>query len=203
MNWMFLFALMIIWGLVTVYLHSKRQWLLYYLVGAFGLTLFIILAFMNLGYDTKLANIELNHTVFLLQQFGFDGYVQSNQLFIPSPTGWAVLICSIECSALLELSVIFSLIFFYVGFVAKRKVFSAVVGVALTYVANIIRLCIIAGVTYNYGEEYTYLAHSVVSRMVFFVFVLFIYWYIITKPTINIVGKKVVDNAIAREKGGE
>jgi exosortase family protein XrtG len=203
---LYLVPLVIIWLIATAYLYTKRQWLIYYLVGAFGFALFVVLFVMYGEFDIALASMELDHTVAVLDRLGLDGiFATGQQLFIPSAYGWAVLVCSIECSALLELSVIFSLVAFYVGFSLKRKIATALFGLAVTYVANIVRLMLITGITYQYGEQYIYLAHSVIARVAFFGFVLLIYWYLVTKPSIAIIGKKLIDEALARSRseGGE
>ncbi|MHC1605059.1 MAG: archaeosortase/exosortase family protein [Candidatus Methanofastidiosia archaeon] len=202
MNIYLLLILAVMWGICVAGLYKKRQWLIYYIVAVFGLTLLLVLLTMHIGYDTKLAEIEVSHTSFLLNMLGINAGAKSTQLFIPTPEGWSVLVCGIECSALLELSVLFSLILFYLRFSAARKMGSLILGVGVTYIANMFRLSIIAGIAHYYGEEYIFLAHAVIGRLLFFGFVLFIYWYIVTKPTIRIIGKSIVEDALSKRKGG-
>ncbi len=196
--------LLILWAAAVAFLYSRRQWLMYYLLAAFGLTFFIVIYFQGAGIDLWLSELEVSHTSAILGRLGMDVSHVSNQLFIPTMEGWAVLVCALECSALFELAVLFSLIVFYLRFSPLRKGFSIVFGLVTTYVANILRLVIISSITHQYGEEYIFMAHTVVGRLLFFGLVLFIYWYLITRPSIISIGKSLVETETtsSAKKGG-
>lgn len=196
--------LLILWAVAVALLYSRRQWLIYYLLAAFGLTFFIVLYFQGAGIDLWLSEVEVSHTAAILGRLGMDVSHVSNQLFIPTAEGWAILVCALECSALFELAVLFALIVFYLRFSPLRKGLSIIFGLATTYVANIFRLVLISGITNRYGEEYIFMAHTVVGRMLFFGLVLVIYWYLITRPSIISIGKTLVETetASSAKKGG-
>ena len=201
MFFLYFIVFMILWEVLVIFLYKKRQWLLYYLTAAFGLTVLILLISQELGFDTLLAELEIRHTASLLRLFNIESYAQGINLMIPVQEGWAVLICTLECSALMEISVFFSLLLFYFKFSPARKFFSLVLGVGITYFANIIRLFSISVITNNFGEDYVFLAHTVVGRLIFFGFVLLIYWYLVTRPTISYVGRSLIEDAISDSEG--
>jgi exosortase family protein XrtG len=178
--------------------------LLYYLLAAFGLTFFIVIYFQGAGIDLWLEELEVSHTAAILGRLGMEVNHVSNQLFIPTVEGWAILVCALECSALFELAVLFSLMIFYLRFSPLRKGLSIIFGLATTYVANLLRLVIIASITNKFGEEYIFMAHTVVGRLLFFGLVLFIYWYLITRPSIISIGKSLVEKetVASAKKGG-
>lgn len=196
-----LIILLILWAALVGLLYSKRQWLLYYLLASFGLTFFIVVFAQGSGLDLVLAEHEVSQTASVLTRIGIDVTYVSNQLFIPTMEGWAILVCALECSALFEFSVLFSLMLFYLRFSPLRKAGSIIFGLGLTYVANIFRLTVISFITHRYGEEYIFLAHTVVGRLLFFGLVLFIYWYMITRPTISAIGKNLVETQTRLESG--
>ncbi len=204
MAYVSLSILLVLWASAVALLYSRRQWLMYYLLAAFGLTFFIVIYSQGAGLDLWLSEIEVSHTSSVLRWLGMDVTHVSNQLFIPTMEGWAILVCALECSALFELAVLFSLIVFYLRFSPLRKGFSVLFGLVTTYVANIFRLVIISSITHRYGEEYIFLAHTVVGRLLFFGLVLFIYWYLITRPSIISIGKDLVETeaASSMRKGG-
>ncbi|HPR42083.1 MAG TPA: archaeosortase/exosortase family protein [Candidatus Methanofastidiosa archaeon] len=203
MFFIYFIILMVLWEIAVIFLYKKRQWLLYYLIAAFGLTFLIILVTQHIGFDTLLSEIEVGQTSTLLNWVNIDAYSQGVNLMIPTQEGWAVLICTLECSALMELAVFFSLLLFYFKFSAARKVLSIVIGLLVTYVANILRLFTISVVANRFGEDYVFMAHTVVGRLLFFGFVLVIYWFLVTRPTISYVGKSLIEDAIADQEGGE
>ena len=203
MFFIYFIVLMIIWEIAVIFLYKKRQWLLYYLVAAFGLTFLLIIVSQHVGFDTLLAKIEMGQTATLLNWVNIDAYSQAANLMIPTQEGWAVLICTLECSALMELAVFFSLLLFYFKFSVVRKIASIFLGVAITYAANILRLFSISVIANRFGEDYIFLAHTVVGRLLFFGFVLVIYWYLVTRPTISYVGKSLIEDAITETDGGE
>lgn len=203
MFFIYLIILMVLWEVAVIFLYKKKQWLLYYLTAAFGLTLLIILVSQHIGFDTLLAKIEVGQTSALLNMANIDAYSQGVNLMIPTGEGWAVLICSIECSALMEFAVFFSLLLFYFRFSVARKFASIVIGLLVTYAANIFRLFSISYITNRFGEEYIFLAHTVIGRLLFFGLVLLLYWFLVTRPTIAYVGKSLIEDAISEEKGSD
>ncbi len=193
MTTLFLFALLIvIYVGVIFFFRKKKLWFPYFLVGAFGLTFIIIFSLIFFGIDEKISSIEIGHVNSLSNFLGINTQIfDGTTLIVPDPTGWSMLSINVECSGILEASTIFCLIFFYPAFSAIKKSFLLTIGMVLTYVANIVRMMLIVAMTTIYGKEMVYFAHAVVGRIFFFLLVIGIYWYLITKPTLGIVYKRL------------
>jgi exosortase/archaeosortase family protein len=64
-------------------------------------------------------------------------------------------------------------------------------GLIAVYAANIVRLTVITGTLHWFGKDTLYIAHTIVGRAEFFVLIIAIFWYIITRPTMRGVAKKL------------
>ena len=73
----------------------------------------------------------------------------------------------------------------------KKRVGFLVGGLIATYIANIIRLTLIIATLHFFGKDSLFIAHTVVGRAVFFALVIAIFWFVITRPTMRIVARKL------------
>ena len=179
-----------VWLTLILLFRKHRQWLFYYLFASFGLTLMMVLTAEHFGWDQIMVNIGSFHTSLLAKVLGIPNELLSNaRLMLPaSQGGTTILKLGIECSAILEASILVSLIFFYPAFRPRQKLLKIIFGLAITYVINILRMLIILYITYRYGSDSIYIAHALIARFFFFAAVIALYWYIITKPSIKAVG---------------
>jgi len=176
--------------LTIVYLCRKhRQWLFYYLFGAFGFTLLVTLTLKYFLIDQFLIAIEVFHTNIVANLFKIPSQTLAyGRLRLPMQNGWSILAIGVECSAVLEMAALSGLIIFYPAFSYFRKTIKTVFGLFATYAINIIRMLIILAITYYYGTDYVFIAHAIVGRLFFFICVIILYWFLITKPTVKSVG---------------
>lgn len=107
-------------------------------------------------------------------------YKDYNIIFIDHNNAAISLFIDYECSGVIEILVITSIIIFFPLFSKKEKVIYSIIGFFYTMCANIIRLLIITGIIYKYGNNVYYLAHSVIGRIVFYVLTLFLYFYMLS-----------------------
>ena len=188
-NWFWLAVL--IFGMGCIALRYGRYWLLYYLWGAAGLTLILIYLALTLGWEMWLERVEIQHTQSVISTWIQTNALETNMLMVPDPTGWSLLRIGVECSAMIELSALFGLILFYPRFKIPRKLFTIMSGAIATYILNIVRLAVIVLMTHFIGKQAVIVAHTMVGRPLFFVGVIAIYWYLITKPTLTLISKDI------------
>ncbi|MFQ6087392.1 MAG: exosortase family protein XrtG [Candidatus Methanofastidiosia archaeon] len=182
----------LIYIIFLIILRKKKLWLFYFMVGAFGFALISIFFSLDMGFELFLERVGLSHVITGSRLFGIQTQLfKENAMLVQDPTGWSILAIGMECSALLESSVIAGLLLFYPAFSSTRRIFSLIFGLSLTYLSNILRLLIIVGITHYIGKSAVIFAHAVVGRLFFFACVLVIYWYLMTKPTISFIGKMV------------
>lgn len=196
--------LVAVWALVVFFFRVNRIWLFYYLVGAVGLAFLIIFvgrateiqSWMETGvaYTTfgllNLVNVPAR--VFEAAPGALMFFVVSQA--VEGGSGWTMVEITIECSSLLESGVIAGMVGFYPGWSLRRRMVLVLIGVAATYAANIVRLSVILGTLHFFGKDALFIAHTVVGRVVFFVLVVAIFWYIITLPTLGSVSRKLKED---------
>lgn len=186
-----------IWLALVLVFRRHRQWLFYYLVAAFGLTLQLVFLAEHFGLDQILVNIASFHVKLLSTSlFKLQMELLSNgrfQLVHPSG-GIDILKLGIECSAILESSILISLLLFYPLFSLRQRLLRITFGLVVTYVINIFRLLIIVLMANKFGSDYIFLAHAGVARVFFFIFELLLYWYLLTKPTVKSVGDAILNH---------
>jgi exosortase family protein XrtG len=106
-------------------------------------------------------------------------------LVIYQDIGWTVLQVGIESSGLLEISVLVSLLLFYPRWSLTHRLRLVTFGGIAMWTANILRMLVIVVMLNQFGKEALVLAHMYVGKAVFFLLVILIFWFIITRPTLK------------------
>jgi len=178
-------ALVVIY-LVGLLLIRRRRWgLVGYLWSAFGLAALIVLIGTYGGWHEPLGSFQASLLTTASSWFGLALTTLGRAtLVVPDPTGWSVLQIGIECSTLIEISVFAGLILFYPRFPAEERLLRLVLGLVATLAINLVRLAVIVLMVSTLGKPAVPLAHAVVARLVFFVGVVYVYWRMLTLPTL-------------------
>lgn len=187
-----------IWLALILLFRKYRQWLGYYLFAAFGFTIMLILTLEHFHIDQLFVNIasfHVNLLAKLLMHYHIDLLSNGRFQLLSNLGSNDILKLGIECSAILESSILISLILFYPLFNYGQKALRIGFGLAATYIINIIRLLIIVIVAVNYGPDYIFIAHAGIARAFFFICELILYWYLMTKPTVKSVGESIIYHA--------
>ncbi len=191
-------GLVLLWLAGVLFFHSQRIWLLYYVLGAIGLAL--ILVYVGQHFVPRVIGFEA------LTAYG--AHYSANALGIPTrifqaapdtvlvmviaqEIGWTALQVGVECSGLLETAILVGLLAFYPGWTVRRRLALIACGVVATYVANIGRMLIIIVIMHSMGKDWLLVAHTLVGKFVFFLFIVIIYWFLLTRPTITHLGKQL------------
>lgn len=183
---------------LIIYFRRYRQWLLYYLIGAFGLTMLITLPVEYLKWDYYLIGVESFHANLLGRLLGISGEIMENgRIALQTGSGRSILQIGIECSGVLEAGVLIGLVAFYPVFRFRSKLLKIAFGLAVTYLINIVRILLIIVIVAKFGIGYVFIAHAVVARLFFFSLAITLYWYILTKPTLKIVGEATAERRLA------
>jgi exosortase family protein XrtG len=197
MNTAMLVFLFVLWLAVVIFLRKSRIWLLFYVLGAVGCAYWLILVFSNL----------LGLEPFLAHSVTWMVHIISNLLSIPTrifegapgvllvliiyqEIGWTVLQVGIESSGLLEIGVLVSLLLLHPGWSFPRRLWLIAVGTIAMWIANILRMLVIVVMLNQLGKEALVLAHMYIGKAVFFVLVILIFWFIITRPTLKVLHRR-------------
>jgi exosortase family protein XrtG len=173
-------------------LRRRRRWLMYYVLSAFAFTLLSVLFLQQTGTDSLVASWENAQVAWLATLVGFPVRTAAlGGLVIANPAGWSLLKIGIECSAVIEMTVLVGLVGFYPGFPVRDRVGLAAAGVAATYLVNLARLAIIVGIAARFGPGSLFVAHAIVGRTFFFICVVALYWWLLTRTTLQRLRKEL------------
>ncbi|MEK7324909.1 MAG: hypothetical protein AAB217_06585 [Chloroflexota bacterium] len=173
-------------------LRQSRHSLIGFLWNAFGLTALGVMISQAGNWNVALGRVEAATLVNLFGRLGLQiGGSEQASIIVPDPTGWSVLNIGVECSALIEAFIFAGLMLFYPRFAPGQRVLRLLIGLAATYVINLLRMMIIIAMIHWLGKEAAPLAHAVVARLVFFAGVVIVYWFSLTLPTLVIVRREL------------
>jgi exosortase family protein XrtG len=169
-------------------LRRQRNGLIGYLWAAFGLAALIIVAGQVGGWNVPLGAFEAQVMATGASALRFDlTTISPASMVVRDPTGWSILQIGVECSALIELSVFTGLLVFYPRFTLSQRAVRLAGGLSATFMLNLLRLAVIVAMVALLGKPAVPWAHAIVGRMVFFVGVVYIYWRMLTLPTLHLV----------------
>jgi exosortase family protein XrtG len=188
------------WVAALWFLRSGRIWLPYYLVGAVGFAVgLVLLGHGPLGLERLLAigtarGASVAASMIGIQTRLFSGAADSILvLVVRQPVGWTLLTVGIECSGLLEGATIAGLTLFYPLLKPVRRAWLVLAGLVATAAANIVRVLVIIATLHWGGKDALFVAHSIVGRGIFFALVVVIYWLAMTTPTLRQLRRKAVE----------
>jgi len=184
--------LCLLWAGATFFFYHYRLWFLFYVVGAVGSALLIIYgghALIPLERWLETSSAYSVHGIAAL--FGVQTRIFQEApgsilvLVIPQGQGWTMLEIGIECSGLLEGAVLFGLLAFFPGWTAGPRIGRIFFGFLATFFGNLVRLLFIVLTLAYLGKDTLFLSHTVIGRIIFFLFVVIIFWTLITRPTLQ------------------
>jgi exosortase family protein XrtG len=181
-----------LWAALTYFFYRNRIWLLYYVVGAVGLALLLIWSGRTVfPLELWLKQSAAYAVHFIAQWFGIETRIFESApgtilvLVIPQSQGWTLVEIGVECSGLLEEAVLIGLASFYPGWGLPRRLGWLSLGIAATYLGNLLRILFIVMTLHFLGKDTLFLAHTLVGRVFFFFIVIAIYWAVFTQPTLR------------------
>ncbi|MCB2178840.1 exosortase/archaeosortase family protein [bacterium] len=192
MQFLFLGIFILVWVIAIIFFRHYRVWFFYYLAGTIGLAFILV-------YLTK--NI-LHAEVYLAQSVAFSVHHFANLIQIPTQIfpkapglllvlvivqniGWTALEVGVESSSLLEMCVLVSIVVFYPGWNLAGRTLRILAGIALTWIANTMRMILIMLMLHVFGKHVLVLAHTFLGKLFFFICTIAIYWFLITRPTLK------------------
>lgn len=191
-------ALVIVWLVAVIFFRYSRIWMLYYIVGSVGLALLLIfVSRFVLPIEFRMESYTALGTHYSARLFGvltrlFEAVPGSILvLIVAQEKGWTVVEITIECSSILEGSVMIGLLVFYPGWPVWKKTYLGLIGLAATFASNIIRMTLIVTTVSKLGKDSLFMAHTILGRLVFFIATVLTYWFVLTRPTLKDVHRKL------------
>lgn len=181
-------ALLIVCFIIWVYLLTvfKRGNLGFFsfLVGSVGMFVFMLILLEPIltSYLSK-AVIWFSGIIGNITKI-FEAYPNYGMLYVGRPTGSIILYVDYECSGIIELLAFTSMLCFFQVYNIYEKIIVNILGVLWIFLANILRITIIAAIIYYFGNEYYYIAHTIIGRIVFYMLSITLYFCVFTKSQI-------------------
>lgn len=187
----------VIWLIAVIFFYINRIWLLYYLFGSIGLAFIIIFVGREIFLERFMESTVAYSVHHVCNFFGIPTRIFEAApgallvMIITQEVGWTVVQVTIECSGLLETGALAGVVLLYPGWSVRKRVFLTLVGIITVFAANIIRLLFIVDILHYAGKESIFVSHTIAGRAIFFIIIVGIYWWIITRPTLHDVGNKL------------
>lgn len=173
------------WSSLLIWLkHTKMNFFLF-LVGSLGCFTIGMLFFLDPLEGT------LNFVITeLLEQIGkithwFNVYPDYSILSIQAKNGIVSMMINYECSGIIEMLIYLSLVSFFPFMNGYRKLFAGIGGAVFIICSNIIRILSIVLVVNLFGVHSYDVAHTIIARIIFFVLMVILYYYVFTKVQIK------------------
>lgn len=114
----------------------------------------------------------------------FEAYFKYAVIFVDSAAGAITLKIDFECSGIVEIMAFVSLLAFFEVYSRSERLIVGMFGSIAIMLANALRIIVIAEMIHFGGPNLYYVAHSLVGRLVFYVFTVALYFYVFTKPQV-------------------
>lgn len=171
----------IIWGYVLSVLKRAKTDPFYFLVGSSGL--FVLLILCSKPYGVWLFSTMVTWAAgFVGAVTGlFNTFDTAHVIQVVSQHQTNIMVVDYECSGIIETAAFLGLIAFYPIYTVERRAILAVTGVVCFFIANVIRVSVVAITVHFGGESSFYLGHAVIGRLVFYAIAIFWYYFVFTK----------------------
>lgn len=187
-----------VWVVVVRFFWRAGAWLPYFGAGAAGCAFILVVLLRDfLPGETVLRVATANAVNSVAWALGVHTRVTAADpgdllvVGVPHHNEWTMLSIGIECSGLLEIATLFGLVLFFPALPLPKRLLVLAAAMGLTFAANIVRMLVIVMAVAYGGQSTLEIAHVVLGRAVFFVLAIGIYWFAITRPTLNAVGARL------------
>lgn len=199
-NRLILVAGFLFWVAGAAFFHRSRIWVFYYIWGAVGFTFLLTLLMRGSLVEYKIEHYIGTFLHYLLSYLGITTYVFDKSpgtilVLIKVDNSWTTTDIDIESSGLLEIAIYIGLIIFYPVFNKLEKLIFSTVGTILINLINIVRLIVVIFAIHWGGRNLYFISHTFFGRIVFFALIVALYWYFLTRPSLQKVREQIKENA--------
>ena len=176
----------VLWSLLTFWMHYKKLPFFKFFIGSIGS--FIILMYLGKHFlNEPLVEVTLK---ILSTLFAFSNTIlvlpSENSVTIFSGIDRLSYFLTFECSAYVEMIIFLTVYaFFPLKIGAFKRISNMIFGVIYLFISNIVRLTIMTYIVVIFGVEAYFFAHVIVSRLVFMLLNIILYYYMLTIPHVK------------------
>jgi len=180
----------ILWLLILLFFLHSKIWVFYYIWGAVGSCCLLVLLLHGSFVEYRIEHYTGVFLHYLLDYVGITTYIFDKApgtllVLTKLDNSWTTINIDIENSAILEMCIFFGLSIFYPVLKIAKRIWFTIGGLILIYIINMIRLLTVIFCIHSGGRSMSFIAHTLVGRLVFFILIVAIYWRFITLPSLQ------------------
>lgn len=171
--------------MLSVFKRAKTDYF-YFLCGSIGLFVFMMITIQPIVTEALMVTVT-STTGRIGKITGLcSAYQDYNILFVENSANHVAISLYIdyECSGIIEMLAFVSLLAFFQVYDVLQRIVISIAGCFCIFIFNIIRILCICGMIYYGGNDMYYIAHTIVGRIVFYVFSVILYYYVFTHAQI-------------------
>ena len=176
----------VVWIYLLSVFYRGKMGFFYFIFGSIG-SFFFLMLYLKPILKPVLVQLVTSVTGILGRGTGlFEAYRDYSILFIESPKdgGALSLYIDFECSGIIEILVFVSLLAFFQVYGVWQRIVIGAIGCVVIFFSNVTRIFIICVMIRIWGNEVYYLAHTLIGRIVFYIFAVLLYYFVFTKAQI-------------------
>lgn len=176
----------VVWIYLLSVFYRGKMGFFYFIFGSIG-SFFFLMLYLKPILMPVLVQLVTSVTGILGRGTGlFEAYRDYSILFIESPKdgGALSLYIDFECSGIIEILVFISLLAFFQVYGIWQRIVIGAIGCVVIFFSNVTRIFIICVMIRLWGNEVYYLAHTLIGRIVFYIFAVLLYYFVFTKAQI-------------------
>ncbi|WP_427340121.1 exosortase family protein XrtG [Caloranaerobacter sp. DY30410] len=178
------FILLIVWCFILFFFQKLNMHFFKFLAGSIGLFCFSM--YFGLNYTEKILEYSVTFLV------SYIGKMFKLCIAYPKYSHITVYYCNqaisflvdYECSGFVETLVYISLLWFYPVFTFFKKIIYTFLGTIYILLANVLRVSFICILIKFAGPRIMFFSHTIFARILFFMLIVILYYYVFTKPHI-------------------
>jgi exosortase family protein XrtG len=175
-----LIVVTLLWIFSLILFKKTKMNFFKFLAGSVGI--FTISMIFFLPYLEGNLNVLISNTLNIIGRSTnyFQVFKENSIVSVDTRDGIVSIFINYECSGVIEMLVFTSLALFFPFGGRARKILLTVGGNIFIFLANIIRVLFIIFVTKTLGASAFYLAHTLLARILFFVLMIILYYFVFT-----------------------
>ena len=176
----------VVWIYLLSVFYRGKMGFFYFIFGSIG-SFFFLMLYLKPILMPVLVQLVTSVTGILGRGTGlFEAYRDYSILFIESPKdgGALSLYIDFECSGIIEILVFISLLAFFQVYGIWQRIVIGAIGCVVIFFSNVTRIFIICVMIRLWGNEVYFLAHTLIGRIVFYIFAVLLYYFVFTKAQI-------------------
>lgn len=176
---------MFVWVSLIVLLDSLKLKFFKFILGSVGIFFFLVY-FGNEVIETKiLKSLSFILDIITSRSTSLKVFEEYGMIVIYRSSEVVNFFLDYECTGILEILVFISLVTFYPIYGFVGKVYRIVIGVVYITIVNVIRVLMIVSIVQLFGMRYFFIAHTIIARIIFFIFVVALYYKTFTLEHIS------------------